>query len=114
LEEDEGAGDEIAGFETAGVPGEDSASAFGAPAPFTIASVSETGAAAGLVGAGAGEAATGTGSTTFCRTAIYAPPAAALKHPAASTPARTLELILTPEQGLRQQLLCPAIGQNRA
>jgi hypothetical protein len=80
-----------------------------------MASVSETGATAGVAGAelaGAeedGEAATGTGCTTFCRTAMYAPPAAAVRHPAAKTPARTLELIgLTPEQGRKEQLLCPA------
>jgi hypothetical protein len=62
----------------------------------TIASVSETGATAGLVAAGVGvdgEAATGTGCTTFCRTAIYAPPVAATRHPPASRPARTLELM---------------------
>src|SRR4051812_26698299 len=109
-----GAGADIAGFEAAGVAGEDSASALGAPAAFTMASVSETGVAAGLVGAGAGDAATGTGSTTFCRTAIYAPPAAAVKHPAASTPARTLELILTPEQGIETAIAVPWLSVKTA
>jgi hypothetical protein len=63
----------------------------------TIASVSDTGATAGLAGAVGvvvdGDAETGTGCTTFCRTAMYAPPVAAVRHPAANRPARTLELM---------------------
>jgi hypothetical protein len=60
----------------------------------TIASVSETGATDGLAEAGAdGDAATGAGCAAFGRVAIYAPAAAAVRHPAANTPARTLELM---------------------
>jgi hypothetical protein len=109
---------EFAGADAGAAVG--SASAFGLLGPLTMASVSETGVTAELGGAdagaaaGAGEAASGAGCTTFCRTAMYAPPAAAVRHPAASKPARTLELILTPEQEANEQLLCPGIGLNWA
>jgi hypothetical protein len=57
-----------------------------------MASVSETGWGAAAAGTADVGATTGCG-TEFCRMAKYAPPAAAVRQPATSSPARLLEFI---------------------
>jgi hypothetical protein len=85
-----------AGAEGAGVP--------------TTASVSATGRTAGSAAGGAGAAATGAGVAAFWRTAMKAPPAAAVTQPAASRPARTLELMTTPGHGQLSNCRAPSFG----
>jgi len=55
-------------------------------------------------------------STAFCRTATYAPPAAAVTQPAASKASTTgLEImaLLTPERFLTSKSYAPAVGRKQ-